>query len=374
MPASPAAASSRARGPVGGRAQRRPGRSDARWTRCGGPATRARHDGSVPAPLEEALRTAPPRRPARPHPAQLWRKISVDDRAGTVCRPHGVEIDTGGTGKGLCADAVAQRLRRYTRFVVDCGGDIAIGGIGAQLEPYEVEVEHPLTGETIRSVRLGSGGIATSGLNVRVWRDGQGGFAHHLLDPATGRPAWTGLVGVTALASSALEAETLSKMALLSGPLGARRVLAIARRGDRPRRRRRRGDRATRRVAPALAGRLQERRVSTVKDPTPYLPWLVSRASGIVATRTRHVGRAARPDDVLQAAAPPRRSDVRSCAARARRPRGHGRDRRARLGAARRPLAAPRAAAAWRSRSRWATGRSSPDSASSPAISRRCSA
>ena len=184
------------------------------------------HDGSVPAPLEEALRTAPPRRPARANPARLWRKISVDDRAGAVCRPPGVEIDTGGSGKGLCADAVAQRLRRYTRFVVDCGGDIAIGGIGAQLEPYEVQVEHPLTGETIRSVRLGSGGIATSGLNVRVWRDGHGGYAHHLLDPATGRPAWTGLVGVTALASSALEAETLSKMALLSGPLGARRVLA----------------------------------------------------------------------------------------------------------------------------------------------------
>ena len=105
-------------------------------------------------------------------------------------------------------------------------GGLAIGGIGAQLEPYDVQVEHPLTGETIRSVRLGGGGIATSGLNVRVWRDRQGGYAHHLLDPATGRPAWTGLVGVTALAPSALEAETLSKMALLSGPLGARRVLS----------------------------------------------------------------------------------------------------------------------------------------------------
>jgi thiamine biosynthesis lipoprotein len=183
------------------------------------------HDGRVPAQLGDALRAAPPRRPARPNPARLWSKVSVDDRAGAVRRPPGVEIDTGGCGKGLCADAVAQRLRRHTRFVVDCGGDIAIGGIGAQLEPYEVQVEHPLTGETIRSVQLGRGGIATSGLNVRVWRDGQGGFAHHLLDPATGRPAWTGLVGVTALAPSALEAETLSKMALLSGPLGARRVL-----------------------------------------------------------------------------------------------------------------------------------------------------
>jgi thiamine biosynthesis lipoprotein len=183
------------------------------------------HEGRVPASLQLALASAPARRYARPRPESRWREIEIDNERGTVRRPHGLRIDTGGTGKGLAADAVAHRLRGYTRFVVDCGGDIAIGGIGAQLEPYEVQVEHPLTGETIRSVRVGSGGIATSGLNVRVWRDGHGGYAHHLLDPATGRPAWTGLVGVTALAPSALEAETLSKMALLSGPLGARRVL-----------------------------------------------------------------------------------------------------------------------------------------------------
>jgi thiamine biosynthesis lipoprotein len=52
-----------------------------------------------------------------------------------------------------------------------------------------------------------------------------GGPAHHLLDPATGTPAWTGLVAVTSLAPTALEAEALAKAALLSGPLGARRWL-----------------------------------------------------------------------------------------------------------------------------------------------------
>jgi thiamine biosynthesis lipoprotein len=52
------------------------------------------------------------------------------------------------------------------------------------------------------------------------------GPAHHLLDPSTGRPAWTGLAGVTALAPTALEAETLAKAAFLAGPAGARRRLA----------------------------------------------------------------------------------------------------------------------------------------------------
>jgi thiamine biosynthesis lipoprotein len=182
-------------------------------------------DGVAPASLREALLAAPPRRPARPNSRSRWREIVIDDKAGLIVRPPGVMIDTGGTGKGLCADAVAYRLREYTRFVVDCGGDIAVGGVGAQLEPYAVEVEHPLTGQSIGSISVARGGIATSGLNVRLWRTPDGRFGHHLLDPGTGEPAWTGLIGATARGDTALEAETLSKMALLSGPEGARRVL-----------------------------------------------------------------------------------------------------------------------------------------------------
>jgi thiamine biosynthesis lipoprotein len=69
------------------------------------------------------------------------------------------------------------------------------------------------------------GGVATSGVHERLWQRDDGRFAHHLLDPASGEPAWTGLVAVTAVAPSALEAEVLAKAALLSGPVAARRVL-----------------------------------------------------------------------------------------------------------------------------------------------------
>jgi FAD:protein FMN transferase len=182
--------------------------------------------GATPASLLEALAAAPPRKPARPRPDARWRAVTVDEQTGTVSRPPGMMFDTGGIGKGLCADAVALRLGGYTRFVVDCGGDIAVGGLGAEFEPHEIAVEHPLTGTVIGMVRISRGGIATSGLNVRVWKNADGGFAHHLLDPSTGRPAWTGLIGATAIGGSALEAETLSKMALLMGAAGARDILA----------------------------------------------------------------------------------------------------------------------------------------------------
>ncbi|MDE3070843.1 MAG: FAD:protein FMN transferase, partial [Acidobacteriota bacterium] len=184
------------------------------------------HDGVVPASLGEALAGSPPSHPARAHPRRRWRDVAVDDERGSISRPPGVRLDTGGTGKGLAADAVAHRLRGYTRFVVDCGGDIAVGGVAAQLRPFAIEVEHPLSGECVHTLRVGAGGVATSGLNVRIWRRPDGSFAHHLLDPSSGQPVWSGLIGATALAPSALEAETLAKLALLSGPRGAREALA----------------------------------------------------------------------------------------------------------------------------------------------------
>ncbi len=176
-------------------------------------------------PLDAALATAPPRRPARPDPERRWSGFAVDEEAGEIVRPPGLRFDTGGIGKGLAADLVAEQLRGYPRFIVDCGGDIRIGGVDALRSPYAVYAEHPLTGERDHVLRLGFGGIATSGLNVRIWCDDDGNYAHHLLDPATGRPAWTGLIGVTALGDTALEAETLSKAALLSGPEGGKQLL-----------------------------------------------------------------------------------------------------------------------------------------------------
>jgi thiamine biosynthesis lipoprotein len=63
--------------------------------------------------------------------------------------------------------------------------------------------------------------VATTGIGRRSWLDARGAPAHHLLDPATGRPAFTGVVQATALAPTALEAEIRAKAAVLSGPDGA---------------------------------------------------------------------------------------------------------------------------------------------------------
>jgi thiamine biosynthesis lipoprotein len=182
--------------------------------------------GVAPAPLADAVAAAPDRRPAAPDPRARWREIHVNDERGTIRRPVGVRVDSGGVGKGFAADALATMFEGYSRFLIDCGGDIRVGGPDTLDQPYSVEVENPVSRRRPFSFVLRTGAVATSGIDVRVWRTADGRFAHHLIDPATGESAWTGLAGATALAPTALEAETLSKAAFLSGPEGARNVLA----------------------------------------------------------------------------------------------------------------------------------------------------
>jgi thiamine biosynthesis lipoprotein len=158
--------------------------------------------GVAPADLRDALRTAPPRRPAHPDPRARWRAIEVTDRS--IRRPPGLRIDLGGIAKGLAADLAAAHL---VSGVVDCGGDIRVAG-----PPRVVLVAHPLTGEPAAELTLDGEGVATSGVDRRIWAGG-----HHLIDPSTRRPAWTGVIAATAVAPTAAEAEALAKAALLTG-------------------------------------------------------------------------------------------------------------------------------------------------------------
>lgn len=172
--------------------------------------------GAQPVALQEALRAAPSRRAALPHVSKRWRSLRVDDVGGTVSRPAGLRLDSGGLGKGLAADLVAALLRDHPAFAVDSCGDVRIGGRSAL--PRPVGVKSPFDATTIHEFELRRGGVATSGIGRSSWLGEGGEPMHHLLDPSTGRPAYTGIVQATALAPTALLAEVYAKTALLSGP------------------------------------------------------------------------------------------------------------------------------------------------------------
>jgi thiamine biosynthesis lipoprotein len=170
-------------------------------------------------PLELALALAPPRAAARPSAAERWRQVNVDRRRGTVTRPAGVVLELGGIAKGVFADELSSALADGDAFAIDCGGDLRLGGADGVVR--DVHVASPFDESVLHTFELASGGVATSGIGRRSWLSPDARPAHHLLDPRTGEPAYTGLVQVTALAPTATEAEALSKAALLSGPASA---------------------------------------------------------------------------------------------------------------------------------------------------------
>jgi thiamine biosynthesis lipoprotein len=179
-----------------------------------------RHDlGPSPEPAN-APEPPPARRPAGPSSQASWREIVVDRAEHTISRPPGVYLDSGGLAKGLAADALASVLGAHASFAIEAAGDMHVGG--AARMPRPVQVASPLGGDVLHTFALTDAGVATSGITRRSWVAADGTPAHHLLDPATGRPAFTGITQVTALAPTATEAEARAKAAVLSGPEGAR--------------------------------------------------------------------------------------------------------------------------------------------------------
>ena len=100
-----------------------------------------------------------------------------------------------------------RRARAVGRGWVSAGGDIATDG-SARRRPARR-----------RFVRLDRGGLATSSVAQRAWRRG-GELQHHLIDPATGRPARTPWRDVTVAAQDCVAADIAAKAALLLGHAG----------------------------------------------------------------------------------------------------------------------------------------------------------
>jgi len=143
--------------------------------------------------------------PRPPGPAAPARPAGVRVVGPLVFLAAGVQLDLNGVVK---AEAVDDGLELLSGpGFVSAGGDLATRG--------EVDVAVP-GGE---SVRLVSGGLATSGRNRRRWvRDGE--EQHHLIDPVSGRPAGGPWEQVTACGSSCLVADVAAKAAYLLGDDG----------------------------------------------------------------------------------------------------------------------------------------------------------
>ena len=168
----------------------------------------------------------PARMPTRPGGEEL--PLRLGPGASTASVAAEVGFDSGGIGKGLGADLVAERLlaEGAKRALVNLGGDLRALG-GSEGTPWKVSVDNPFDPKGPPAVRpqIADRGLATSTSLIRRWQQG-GAERHHLIDPRSGRPAEARLASVTVIAAHGWQAEALAKGAFLSTPEAALELLA----------------------------------------------------------------------------------------------------------------------------------------------------
>ncbi len=172
------------------------GNASSLWTRANAPVdastrrctTRSSRPGTT-----ARSRRSPPTDCAISPGAACGGRVTVT--GSTIEIEPGYRLDLGGIAKGYAADRACALLADAGPCIVNAGGDLAIHCTPEQgVWPVAVEVPGaPVT------LGLGSGALATSGRDHRRWRRG-GVELHHLVDPATGLPAVTSLLRVTAFA------------------------------------------------------------------------------------------------------------------------------------------------------------------------------
>jgi thiamine biosynthesis lipoprotein len=146
----------------------------------------------------------------------VWTMVRLEGHTITV--PAGVLLDLGATAKAIAADRCAQRVADSTGtgVMANLGGDIATAGPAPE-GGWQVLVSDG-DDEPQCQVAIDCGvGLATSSTVRRRWRRSDGRLNHHILDPRSGRsadPVWR---TVTAVASSCIEANTLTTASVVRG-------------------------------------------------------------------------------------------------------------------------------------------------------------
>lgn len=142
--------------------------------------------------------------------------------AGAAALPPGMEIDLGSVAKGYTGDALAALLKQggAASALLDLGGNIQAVGSKPDGSPWRVAVRDPAGDGSVGVVEVVDQAVVTSGGYERYFEE-DGVRYWHIIDPATGWPARSGLASVTVVGESGLLCDGLSTALFVMGREGA---------------------------------------------------------------------------------------------------------------------------------------------------------
>ncbi|SFG34710.1 thiamine biosynthesis lipoprotein [Desulfotomaculum arcticum] len=167
--------------------------------------------------------------PQIPSPTELdrinklinYRDMEINEKEKTArLKKTGQMVDLGGIAKGYAGDEVIKIFKAYgiESAFVNLGGNVVVLGEKPDGSPWNVGIQNPgaQDGGCIGVLEIKDKAVVTSGDYERYFEEG-GVRYHHILDPQTGYPSKSGLISVTIVAETSIDADALSTAAFVLG-------------------------------------------------------------------------------------------------------------------------------------------------------------
>ena len=151
-----------------------------------------------------------------------YTQVTLDETAGTVSLPSGVEVDLGSVAKGYTGDVLTGLLKVHgvESALLDLGGNIQTVGARPDGTPWRIGVQDPEGDGYVGVLTVTDRAVVTSGGYERYF-ESDGVRYWHIIDPVTGAPARSGLQSVTIIGESGVLCDALSTALFVMGLDGA---------------------------------------------------------------------------------------------------------------------------------------------------------
>lgn len=152
-----------------------------------------------------------------------YQDIVLNEQDHTLFLKKPLVLDLGAVAKGFAIDLSANELKCFDGFIVNAGGDLFVGGLDQNRNPWKVGIQHPKEkDQIIHMVEVTNEAICTSGSYERMNVNVPG--MHHIINPKT-KHSPNDWVSCSVIAPFAMMADSFSTTAFLLGNEKGKRLI-----------------------------------------------------------------------------------------------------------------------------------------------------
>jgi ApbE family protein len=130
-----------------------------------------------------------------------------------------MQIDLGAVGKGFTGDLLVEKIKENSvkSALINLGGNVQTIGTKPDGSDWKVGITSPYGEGNFAVLEISDKAIVTSGGYERYFIGEDGRQYHHILNPETGKPAESGLISVSVIASEGRLCDALSTSLFVMG-------------------------------------------------------------------------------------------------------------------------------------------------------------